>query len=470
MFKKGLKILSKLLFLNSLGLKKLGQSIETAYANIQKLVVLNLQRVTQHIFSYLHTLRAISQWKTEFRELEIDTNFVNDALKSVGSFFLKTVEFQQVIDISIRNVKCFFKWLYSVMLRVCGDSVPPSQQDFAKISQQELQFVADFIQENFEKEDAVVNTMDDSSTDFFANLARKNSKQETESEDQRPTASNFTLERVGQYLKEENLSFISPSLNDLSDNLWVSYLEKNKKLVNQNAKENILAYSHNSKTSLIQEHKQLEKKIDNLFENSYKKLCSKLPTATSQLVNLNSLINECSELPRFSSFKNFVAFVDNKNTLYLLNYNLKKEKIEAVSLRFRLDETKKELTYIDFEFYNESRITFLFLDANESSYLFQFSLENINQQHKFTEFNFFTKFDDISKKLSPIIFSIKDEVKLGQDNEPLMQLRKLDNISVSTLAVSGSRKVACVSSVSKKRIRVYEIDSVEDTDEGDEEF
>ena len=173
----------------------MGQSIETAYSNIQKLVVVNLQRVTQHIFSYLHTLRAISQWKTEFHELEIDTNFVNDALKSVGSFYLKTVEFQQVIDISIRNVKCFFKWLYLVMLRVCGDSVPPSQQDFTKISQQELQFVADFIQENFEKEDEIVNTPDDNS-DYFANLMKKanSSKQDLEiEENERPTASNFTL-------------------------------------------------------------------------------------------------------------------------------------------------------------------------------------------------------------------------------------------------------------------------------------
>lgn len=447
------------------GLKKLGQSIETAYSNIQKLVVVNLQRVTQHIFSYLHTLRAISQWKTEFHELEIDTNFVNDALRSVGSFYLKTVEFQQVIDISIRNVKCFFKWLYSVMLRVCGDSVPPSQQDFAKISQQELQFVADFIQENFEKEDEVLNTPEDTS-DYFTNLAKK-SKTEVEADEQRPTASNFTLERVGQYLKEENLLFISPSLNDLTENLWIIYMEKNKK-INQSSKDSqILAYPHNGKSSLIQEYKQLEKKIDGIFDNSFKKFCAKLPGQTSQVANVNSLVNECSELPRFTSSLNYLGFVD-KNTFYLLNYNLKKEKIEAVALRFRLEELKKELTIADFEFYNESTISFLFLDPNQQSYLCQFALENVAQQTKFVEFNLFAKFEEIARKLSASIFSIRNEVKLGADNEPIMQLRKLENIRVSNLAVSGSRKVACVSSVSKKRVRVYEIDSMEDCEDCEE--
>ena len=459
------------------GLKKLGQSIETAYSNMQKLVVVNIQGVTQHLFSYLHTLRAISLWKTEFRDLEIDTNFVNDALRSVGSFYLKTVEFQQVIDISIRNVKCFFKWLYSVMLRVCGDSVPPSQQDFAKISQQELQFVADFIQENFEKEEEIVNTPEDTS-DFFTNLAKKSSsntaaasssKSEVELDEQRPTASNFTLERVGQYLKEDNLLFISASLNDLTDNLWIIYMEKNKK-INQNLKDNnIIAYPHNSKSSLIQEYKQLDKKIDSIFDNSFKKFCSKLPSPASQLLNLNSLINECSELPRFTSMLNYLAFVDHKNTFYLLNYNLKKEKLDAVCLRFRLEELKKEITIMDFEFYNETTISFLLLDLNQQSYLFQFALENVNQQCKFTEFNLFTKFEEINRKLNATLISIKGEVKVGVDNEPIMQLRKLENIRVSNLTVSGSRKVACVSSVSRKRVRVYEIDSVEDSEELEEE-
>ena len=150
--------------------------------------------------------------------------------------------------------------------------------------------------------------------------------------------------------------------------------------MNQNLKDNILAYPHNNKTSLIQEYKQFEKKIDNLFDNSFKKFCSKLPAQTSQFQNLNSLFNESTELPRFTSILNYVAFVDNKNTFYLLNYNLSKEKIEAVSLRFKLDEIKKELTIVDFEFYNDTRISFIFLDQNQSSFLFQFSLENINQQ------------------------------------------------------------------------------------------
>uniref|UniRef100_A0A4W5KJD0 Anaphase-promoting complex subunit 4 n=1 Tax=Hucho hucho TaxID=62062 RepID=A0A4W5KJD0_9TELE len=67
-------------------LKKLGQSIETSYSSIQKLVISHLQS---------------------------------------GSEALKDNKFLQVIDKSMKNFKAFFRWLCVAMLRMSEDHVPP---------------------------------------------------------------------------------------------------------------------------------------------------------------------------------------------------------------------------------------------------------------------------------------------------------------------------------------------------------
>ncbi|RWS31387.1 anaphase-promoting complex subunit 4-like protein, partial [Leptotrombidium deliense] len=133
------------------GLKKLGHSIELTYSNIQKLVVINLQRVALHIYCHMNTVRSLSLWKSEFEDVGLNDKSVSDCLKAIGSFHLKCIELQQVIDTSIRNVKCFFRWLFVVMLRLSSEStIPLSQQELAKVSHQDLQFIAEFIKENFD--------------------------------------------------------------------------------------------------------------------------------------------------------------------------------------------------------------------------------------------------------------------------------------------------------------------------------
>ena len=135
------------------GLKKLGHSIEATYTSVQKIMVMNLQRVSYHLLFHLNHLKGLSLWREEFYETGIDWQPIQKAIEASGSFLLKVIEFQQVIDLSIRSVKAFFRWLFTVIFRLYGDSasaVPSSTSEIIKISQQDLQLVAEFIEENFE--------------------------------------------------------------------------------------------------------------------------------------------------------------------------------------------------------------------------------------------------------------------------------------------------------------------------------
>ena len=128
------------------GLKKLGFSIETSYSNIQKLVVKHLQAVSQAIVYHLSELQGMAQWYDKFGVLGLDPAAVQEAIKAAGSFVLCSSDLQQVIDGSIKNFKAFFRWLYVVILRLSKEEVPA---ELGKINQQQLDFVAEFLRDNF---------------------------------------------------------------------------------------------------------------------------------------------------------------------------------------------------------------------------------------------------------------------------------------------------------------------------------
>lgn len=99
-------------------LRKLGLSIETSYSNIQKLVLGHLQSVTQAVIYHLNDMRGMSLWYDRFGVLGLATQSVQEAITTAGTFMLKAVELQQVIDGSMKNLKAFFRWLYVVIQRL----------------------------------------------------------------------------------------------------------------------------------------------------------------------------------------------------------------------------------------------------------------------------------------------------------------------------------------------------------------
>ncbi|KAK6185063.1 hypothetical protein SNE40_007384 [Patella caerulea] len=205
------------------GLKKLGQSIENSYSNIQKLVVKHLQIVSQAIVHHLDEFRGMSLWYEKFGVLGLEVSSLQEAVKTAGSFVLKTSELQQVIDGSIKNFKAFLKWLYVVILRLSNEQ-PPAE--LTKMTQHDVSFVADFLKDNFSR------------------YPQDGDRQNDEDKKQR-----FRLEKVGQYLKKEDL----PLPPDTSSNLWKQFLNSNNF---QN--DSSLIYQVERKKSLVQLQDQLE--------------------------------------------------------------------------------------------------------------------------------------------------------------------------------------------------------------------
>ncbi|KAK2166972.1 hypothetical protein NP493_1295g01027 [Ridgeia piscesae] len=207
------------------GLKKLGHSIETSYSNIQKLVLKHLHSVGLAIVYHLEDIRGMSLWYDKFGVLGLSTATVQQAVAVAGSFMLKASELQQVIDGSMKNLKAFFWWLYVVIQQLSDEPVPP---ELSKMTEQDLNFVAHFLKENF-----------------------------TEELDGRQ--SGFKLEKVGQYLKNEELH--DPP--DGSTNPWVDFLEHNPKL-----QESSLLYRACPTKSLVQMHDSLKKSVDVTVQHS----------------------------------------------------------------------------------------------------------------------------------------------------------------------------------------------------------
>ena len=130
----------------------------------------------------------------------------------------------QAITEDMKNFKAFFRWIYLEISRINEE---PVVGDINKTTQQEVAFLADFLQ-RFQPQGG-------------------GSK-----------VSHVHLERVGQYLKEEDL--VQTSKKPTS--LWSNIMENNPDL-----RAEIHLISHESKTSLIKEHTLLLSAVTDVFSS-----------------------------------------------------------------------------------------------------------------------------------------------------------------------------------------------------------
>ncbi|KAH0505984.1 Anaphase-promoting complex subunit 4 [Microtus ochrogaster] len=134
----------------------------------------------------------MASWKQKYEPLGLDATCIEDAITAVGSFILKANELLQVIDSSMKNFKAFFRWLYVAMLRMTEDHVLP---ELNKMTQKDITFVAEFLTEHFNEAPDLYN--------------RKGKY--------------FNVERVGQYLKDEDDDLVSPP--NTEGNQWYDFLQ-----------------------------------------------------------------------------------------------------------------------------------------------------------------------------------------------------------------------------------------------------
>ncbi|CAL1277587.1 unnamed protein product [Larinioides sclopetarius] len=422
------------------GLKKFGHSIELSYSNIQKLVLKRLQNVSISLFYHLNELRGMAMWTEQFGPLGLEESLVHKAVLATGSFLLKATEIQQVIDNSMKNFKAFFRWLYSVILRLSDEPIPI---EISRLTQQDLNFVAEFLKENF-------------------TIEYDENKKTT-----------VKLERVAQYLKKEDLLY-PPST---SGSPWIKFLKDNPKML-----ETGLIFPNYPEKSLVTMYSDLRKVIDSALKGPWT-----VVQETARMRSFYSLgkLSKSESPPKISHIyctdTNYLyTAVTNSappcSHFYLIREKSTEEKssgVEVIGVTFRDfqyvpsssasagGEIGKNYKILDLKFYSKDTITVLLIEDFDSDrnfpVLLQFSIKTL------------------CSELVPVSDSTGQFI--GQD-VPILDAtpfieksnyKRLENIKALQIAVSGSRKVACVLFASKRQVRLFEMDVEEEEEEEETE-
>lgn len=400
-------------------LKKLSNSLEMSYGTIQKLVVKPLYTGTIALFHHVNHLYGMHQNTYEYKELiGVATNA---ALKNTGSFLIKSLELQQIIDKSMRDFKIFFRWLYITISRLMDDSVP---EDAGTISQQEANYLAQFLY-NFEQ----------NRVEFR--------KEETDEREIK-----FNLERIGQYLTNKDLMI--PAEDDPT-NAWSELLFENECL-----EANRFVYTHRKNTSLIQEQKSMESSINSIFQRLEKSIGSKYQLQFDIVVGNDILC----EQPRIvtshavdgddeNAVNYFTVLLSDCELLFIAYYANSEMKIAKVIFgdKDNLDiSSLGQLSFIDVKFYN-SKIISVFL-RNEIG---------TKNQSCFIQLPVTRILDDLSEHSSTDIallnmYNFIDECGF----------KIIEGFSGMLMAVSGTRKVAAFLASNQKVVKLYELEVDED--------
>lgn len=378
----------------------------------------------------------------------------SEASRNAGAFLIKSLELQQAIEQSTRDYKIFWGWLYGVIIRFLETSVP----DEAKaVSQQDITYLAEFLS-TFDQDARGERKI------HIEQLAFR--YQFTNSFHSRTAATGttkrtFNLERVGQYLKNENLS--KYLVHDTSTE-WSRLLEENECL-----KSSDIIYPHHKELSLVQEHNLLKESLAELFSKPEKYISEQFKLKMCvDIVNIDMNDSIKVEHINFDSKKASFFLMNVANAMvFIVEHQSKSDFVKLIKLEFtQMPYVPEQLQiytsmrFCDVRFYNESTLSMLIAtrcaDAEQETKCFvQYPIhkiqprllglkmaENIDISHLATGLNFYELLD--TNLLRPL------EVHDGH-----------------LISVSGNRKIASVLSESRKRLRHYEMEVEEDEDENE---
>uniref|UniRef100_A0A671WLE9 Anaphase-promoting complex subunit 4 n=1 Tax=Sparus aurata TaxID=8175 RepID=A0A671WLE9_SPAAU len=400
---------------SSQGLKKLGQSIESSYSSIQKLVISHLQSGSEALLYHLSEVKGMCLWKQKFEPLGLDSAAIEGAITAVGSFSLKANELLQVIDKSMKNFKAFFRWLYVAMLRMCEEHVPP---ELNKMTQKDIAFVADFLSEHFSEE-----------------LFDRKGKY-------------FNVERVGQYLKDEDEDLVSPP--NTKGNQWLKFLQESTHL-----KESPLLFPSFPQKSLH----FVKRMMESVIEQCLQKPAEVIGKSVKQAVFLplyTVVTGVCVNVICFLRYR----WNDKKAKMHYVLFCMPEvSPSKLYLLRKGTDPNRPNYIYscLDARFYDDEMLTVVLQGSEEENrrrVLAQLPLASALSCE--TEFNWQThlRLDQQSGAIPC------QELVLGN------QWRELESMKAQFVAVNGIRKVACVLSANLRHIRVFEMDVEDEDDEG----
>ncbi|XP_068627627.1 anaphase-promoting complex subunit 4 isoform X2 [Battus philenor] len=430
--------------LTAKGLKKFGSSVDLSYSTIQKLVLKQLNIVGHNLSYYLSDIRGLTRIPDRFKILGLDETTVTRSIRACCAFLNKCLELQQVIDVSMRNYKAFFRWLFVVIKRLLDEQTP---SEIVKMTQQELTHLAEFLY-NFDN----VQTEND-------NSAEKPVK--------------FNLERLGQYLQDQELTI----LPDDEDNPWHKFLKENSCLVNDS--DTIFSMTEFRRFSLVQQQKYLKDAINQVFDVTGKNIGKHFSIIHNiKCYENRGIVLNPEKYLRISQIYDpnqerfLMVLVDVRNAcdgLCFMSIQLKEKSSSAVATKYYFSSSmlleenqgrseEEPIDIIDVQFYSPEYLSVLIRHPrNEENTIFiqlplKIALENAN---------------DLNLKCKSCIFNdkiIKKNFSSLIDQSVCKVLEKMDGFRI---AVSGGRKVAVVLSKTHRKVRVFEME-VNGDDEEDE--
>lgn len=378
--------------------------------------------------------------------MELDERTVTEAIRASFAFLNKCLELQQVIDVSMRNYKAFFRWLFVVIVRLLDEQTP---SEIVKITQQEQMHIAEFLY------------------NFYSVNSIKNE------DDKSDKAVRFNLERLGQYLQDQDLTL----LPDDDDNPWHKFLKENPCLLKDT--ETIFSMSEFRKYSLVQQQHYLRDKIEKVFDVTKKDVGKHF----SLVYNLNCFEDKtainCIENTKVSQIfdvnqQRFMVALLNKSNgkdgISFMSVSVKEKECVPSAIKYyfspslisdAIQEETDPVTIIDLQFYSGECLSVLLQHPGSSdSTIFvqlplKIALDNAN------EFNIKSRSCVFNEKIS------KRDISPLLDQASFKMLEKMDGYQI---AVSGTRKVAVVLAKTRRKVRVFvmEVDGDDDDDDTSE--
>uniref|UniRef100_A0A670J8N0 Anaphase-promoting complex subunit 4 n=1 Tax=Podarcis muralis TaxID=64176 RepID=A0A670J8N0_PODMU len=372
------------------GLKKLGQSMESSYSSIQKLVISHLQSGSEALLYHLSELKGMALWKQKYESLGLDATGIEEAITAVGSFILKANELLQVIDSSMKNFKAFFRWLYVGELKL--------------MTQKDITFVADFLTEHFNEV-------------------------------------NINLSCLAlQYLKDEDDDLVSPP--NTEGNQWFNFLQNSNHL-----KESPLLFPYYPQKSLHFVKRRMEGIIDQCLQKPAVSIRSLVGFEFRQATPLWN--DKSSNL----HYVLFTMLESSISKIYILRRHTDTSRsadngLLAVDfgnfLNSSINENSGTSCYscLDAHFYDDETITVILAENSEQEgkerILAQLPLSSVyTEENRGLEFSW-----NSSQRLDMQCEDIPTQSVTIEG-----QWRVLENMKAQYVAVNGIRKVSCVVSI-----------------------
>uniref|UniRef100_A0A8C9T3J6 Anaphase-promoting complex subunit 4 n=1 Tax=Scleropages formosus TaxID=113540 RepID=A0A8C9T3J6_SCLFO len=408
-------------------------------SSIQKLVISHLQSGSEALLYHLSEVKGMSLWKQKFEPLGLDAAAIEALLWFM--FAIICCSFCcRVIDKSMKNFKAFFRWLYVAMLRMSEDHVPP---ELNKMTQKDIAFVADFLAEHFSENEELFD--------------RKGKY--------------FNVERVGQYLKDEDEDLVSPP--NTKGNQWLNFLQESTHL-----KESPLLFPSFPQKSLHYVKRMMEGAIELCLQNPavsdyisvYVRVYTHMAENTPGLFELPSLWNDKKGSMHYMVF---VMPQVSPCLLYLMRRHTDPHRympaillppLTTPQLNSLSDQQSafvhpcsSRYSCLDARIYDDETLTVVLQQVDEEEgngrVLAQLPLGSaLSCEEPFTW--------DPTQRLEQQASSVPAQVVLLEN-----QWRLLENMKAQYVAVNGVRRVACVLSSNLRHVRVFEMDVEDEEDD-----